>query len=564
MAKGIMAPVHERNNVPIARTDVRRRLVSSQMQSANIQSAWRDPGYSGLLKDVSEGLNKYYKAEKDAAFKRLDIEASKMQMQELEQIRLADSNEQIPEIENSFKQNLNNTFAQDNWGKQWLKERGELFLAANNRDVMRSSVAKQRELYALEMNKTIGTWANDIATSAPDKAKVLIGDMDQFIGASELLSPEEKQKTKDNAAALVLQRTISANPAVAINLLNDDNFKWSEKGIDTEKYKQTALASMKNADNKRLIGQIQSNRGAASQLISQSQERQLSIDEINKAVPEEAKELRALLYDMNGYAIEDGAIKLSDEQKAIITADLYSRAATLANNKNTSIGDWQQLEKDIYSAMKKGGGLEKAEGIKILNTIATPYINSYKDKLDNAEAFKFVGPNYGFGQVEKLVKDLGLNKEFSKNNYKDKSVKAMLEGQQARQKIKIFQAYSDNLDSLLKEEGMQSLSDLESKSSKVREAFYQNAYNNTLQTLNQAKFLNLQGLMPEKMPNAAVGKNDSTVSTLSTDINKTKQGTPVSAQIKQVGAKGGKFYAKTSDGKTIEITKQQYNQFKGL
>ena len=564
MARGIMAPVRERSNGPVARTDVNRKLVSSQMQAANIQSAWRSPDYSGLLKDVSEGLNKYYQAEKDAAFKRLDIEASKMQMQELKQIRLADTNEQIPEIENSFKQNLNNTFAQDNWGKQWLKERGELFLAANSRDVMRSSIAKQHELYILEINKTIGTWANDIATSAPDKAKVLIGDMDQFIGASELLSPEEKQKTKDNAAALVLQRTISANPAVAINLLNDDDFKWSEKGIDTEKYKQTALASMKNADNKRLIGQIQSNRGAASQLISQSQERQLSIDEINKAVPEEAKELRALLYDMNGYAIEDGAIKLSDEQKAIITADLYSRAATLANNKNTSIGDWQQLEKDIYSAMKKGGGLTKAEGQKILNTIATPYINSYKDKLDDAEAFKFVGPNYGFGQVEKLVKDLGLNKEFSKNNYKDKSVKAMLEGQQARQKIKIFQAYSDNLESLLKEEGLQSLDELEAKTSKYRESFYQQAYDNTMQTLNQAKFLNLQGVMPEQMPNAAVGKNDSNISPLSTDINKTKQGTPVSTQIKQVGAKGGKFYARTSDGKTIEITEQQYNQLKGL
>jgi hypothetical protein len=564
MARGIMAPVHERSNGPVARTDVRRTLVSSQMQTANIQSAWRGTDYSGLLKDVSEGLNKYYKAEKDAAFKRLDIEASKMQMQELEQIRLADSNEQIPEIENSFKQNLNNTFAQDNWGKQWLKERGDLFLAANNRDVMRSSVAKQRELYALEMNRTISTWANDIAISAPDKAKVLIGDMDQFIGASELLSPEEKQKTKDNAAALVLQRTISANPSVAIDLLNDDNFKWGEKGIDVEKYKQTALASMKNTDNKRLISQIQSNRSAASELLAQSQERQLSIDEINKAVPEQSKELRALLYDMNGYAIEDGAVKLSDEQKAIITADLYGRAATLANNKNTSIGDWQQLEKDIYSAMKKGGGLTKSEGQKILNTIATPYINSYKDKLDDAEAFKFVGPNYGFGQVEKLVKDLGLNKEFSKNNYKDKSVKAMLEGQQARQKIKIFQAYNDNLESLLKEEGLQSIDELEAKTSKYREGFYQKAYDNTLQTLNQAKFLNLQGVMPEQMPNAAVGKNDSNISSLSTDINKIKQGTPVSAQIKQVGAKDGKFYARTSDGKTIEITEQQYNQLKGL
>lgn len=562
MARGIIAPVRERKETAVARTDVNRNLVSSQMQTANVQSHWRAPDYGGLLKDVAEGLGKYYKAEKDAAFKRLDIEASKMQMQELEQIRLAESNEQIPEIENSFKQNLNTTFGQDNWGKQWLKERGELFLAANSRDVMRSSIAKQHELYALEMNKTIGTWADDIATSAPDKAKVLMGDMDKYIGASELLSPEEKQKTKDNAASLVLQRTISANPAVAIDLLNDDSFKWGEKGIDTERYKQTALASMKNADNKRLIGQIQSNRSAASELISQSQERQLSIDEINKAVPEESKELRALLYDINGYAIEDGAVKLSAEQKAIITADLYGRAATLANNKNTSIGDWQQLEKDIYSAMKKGGGLEKAEGMKILNTIATPYINSYKDKLDEAEAFKFFGPNYGFGQVEKLVKDLGLNDKF--NKIEKGQTKDMLKASQARQKIKIFQAYNDNLESLLKQNNMQSIADLESKTSKERESFYQQAYDNTLQTLNQAKFLNLQGLLPEKLPNAAVSENDTEVSKLSTDVNKSKQGTPVSSQIKQVGAKGGKFYAKTSDGKTIEITEQQYNQFKGL
>ena len=281
-------------------------------------------------------------------------------------------------------------------------------------------------------------------------------------------------------------------------------------------------------------------------------------------MPEESKELRALLYDMNGYAIEDGAVKLSAEQKAIVTSDLYSRAATLANNKNTSIGDWQQLEKDIYSAMRKGGGLEKAEGMKILNTIATPYMNSYKDKLDEAETFKFFGPNYGFGQVEKLVKDLGLNDKFNKKKYSDAKVRANLEAQQANQKIKIFEAYNDNLESLLKQNNMQSIADLESKTSKEREAFYQQAYDNTLQTLNQAKFLNLQGLMPEKMPNAAVGENDTEVSKLSTDVNKNKQGTPISAQIKQVGAKGGKFFARTSDGSTIEITEQQYNQFKGL
>lgn len=556
--------MRKNDRLPIARTDVNRTLVSSQMQAANVRSAWRAPDYGGILQDVSEGLNKYYQAEKDAAFKRLDIEASKMQMQELEQIRLADSNEAIPEIEKSFKDNLNNTFGQDNWGKQWLKERGELFLAANSRDVMKAGIGKQHELYTLEMNKTLGTWADDIATSAPDKAKVLMGDMDKFISASELLSPEEKQKTKDNAAALVLQRTISANPAVALDMLSDDSFKWGEKGIDTERYKQTALASMKNADNKRLISQIQSNRKAASDLISQSQERQLSIDEINKAVPEESKELRALLYDMNGYAIEDGAVKLSDEQKAIVTADLYGRAATLANNKNTSIGDWQQLEKDIYSAMKKGGGLSKAEGMKILNTIATPYINSYKDKLEDAEAFKLFDTNYGFGQVEKLIENRGLNKKFSDKKYPNDAARELLEASQARQKIKVYKAYNDNLESLLQEKGMQSLQDLESKTSKYREDFYQEAYNNTLQTINQANFINLQGLLPEKLPNAAVSENDTEVSSLSADINKSKEGTLVNSPIKQVRISNNKYLARTADGQTIEITKAQYNQFKGL
>ena len=554
----------KKQSTPSINTDINRSLISGQMQAANVRSAWRAPDWGGLAKDVAQGMQTYYKAEKDAAFKRLDLEASKMQMQELENIRVADSNEKIPEIENQFKTQVNEAFSQDNWGKQWLKERGDLFFAANSRDVMRSSIAKQHELYTLELNKTLGTWANDIATSAPDKARVLIGDMDAYIDNSPLLSPEEKQKTKDNAAALVLQRTISANPAVAIDLLNDDSFKWGEKGIDTERYKQTALASMKNANNKRLIAQIQSNRAAASELLAQSQERQLSIDEINKSVPEEAKELRALLYDMNGYAMEDGGVKLSDEQKAIISADFYGRVATLANNPKTSIGDWQQLEKDIYSAMRKGGGLSKADGQKLLNTITTPYMNSYKDKLDEAEDFNLFSANYGFGQVEKLVSDMGLNQKFGDKKYPNSTTREILKSQQAKQKIKIYQAYNDNLESLLQEKGMQSITDLEGKTAKYRESFYQEAYDNTLQTLNQNKFLNLQGLLPEQLPNAALGENDTKVSTLSTDVNKSKGGTPVNSQIKQVGAKGGKYYARTSDGQTIEITENQYNQYKGL
>lgn len=553
-----------RENTPRIHTDINRSLISGQMQTANVRSAWRAPDIGGLAKSAANFAATYYKAEKDAAFKRLDLEASKMQIQELEDIRVADSNEKIPEIENQFKAQVNETFAQDNWGKQWLKERGDLFFAANGRDVMRAGIAKQHELYTLELNKTLGTWANDIATSAPDKAKVLMNDMNKYISASELLSPEEKQKSINNAAALVLQRTISSTPSLALEMLGDESYSWAEKGIDVERYKQTALASFKNADDKRLISQIQSNSAAANELLAQSQERRLSIDEINKAVPETSSELRALLYDMNGYSLEDGALKMSESQKAIANADIYGRAVNLANNKNASINDWQKLEKDIYTAMRKGGSLSKSEGQKILNMIATPYVNSYKDKLEDAESFRFVGPNYGFGQVEKLVSDLGLNQKFGKEKYKDKALRDNLQGQQAREKIKIFQTYGANLENALKKEGLKSIDELQNWTSKEREVFYQGVYDATLQSLHQVKFSSLQGLLPEKTPNAVVGKNDSAVSSLSTDVNKSKDGTPVNSSIKQVGTKGGKYYAKTSDGKTIEITENQYNQYRGL
>lgn len=214
----------DRQTRPAINTKVNRNMISGQLQAANVQSPWRAPNFSNVLSGISNLTKQYYDAEKEAAFKRFDLEASRMQMEELESIRVADSNEAVPEIEKAFKSNLNGTFSQDNWGKMWLAERGDLFLRANSNDVLRAGMAKQKELATLQMNKTINTWTNDIATSAPDKAKVLVGDMNRFIDNSDILSPEEKQKTKDNATKLYFQRMASANPQTAINLLKDKEF----------------------------------------------------------------------------------------------------------------------------------------------------------------------------------------------------------------------------------------------------------------------------------------------------------------------------------------------------
>lgn len=212
-----------RQTLPGINTNINRNLVSGQMQAANMQSPWRAPDIGSTIAGATKVAAQYYEAEKDAAFKRLDLEADKLQDQELEEIRVATSNEQIPEIENNFKMRLNEAFSQDSWGQKWLKERSELYFAANSRDVMQHGLAKQHELYTLELDKALNAWANDISTSAPDKARALIGDADRYIDNSDLLSPAEKQKTKANFLDLALEGMATGNPDGALLFLKDPN-----------------------------------------------------------------------------------------------------------------------------------------------------------------------------------------------------------------------------------------------------------------------------------------------------------------------------------------------------
>lgn len=221
-------------------TDINRSLVSSRLQTERVRSQWREPNWANTINAVKDIAVKYLTDEKDSAYKRLDLEASKMQMQELEDIRVADSNEKIPEIENQFKTAVSSAFSQDSWGKQWLKERGDLFFAANSRDVLRAGIAKQKELSVLEMNKTINTFSDTIATSPLDKAMVLLGDMTKFIDASGVLSPSEKQSAKNGALTQTMRRMADENPETALLMLNDKNYDWS--GINTAGIRNLAEA----------------------------------------------------------------------------------------------------------------------------------------------------------------------------------------------------------------------------------------------------------------------------------------------------------------------------------
>lgn len=531
-----------RRHTAVARTDVNRNLVSSQMTGANVQSAWRAPDMSGVINNINDIMGDYVNAQKDAAFKRYDLEAGKMQMKELEDIRLATKNEDVPKIEKGFKDDLKMVFEQDSWGKQWLKERGDLFFAANSRDVMRAGIAKQHELYNLELGKTLNTWTDDIATSQADKAKVMFGDMMNYIDASTMLSPEEKKKYKDNVTADGLQKLISANPSVALDVLDDKKYKWSENGIDVDKYKRAALGSIKQADEKRLIAEINHNRQAASQLIQKSAKERLSLDEINKAVPESSKELRAFLYDINGYPTDGGKAKISEEEKALNEQQLYDDFASLLGSKDTKIEDWQKFENNVYKAMNNKA-ITKQAGLSMLDNFATPFMEKWQDNLEDAGNNHWFSKDFGYNGLNKWIKKNVIKNEVNEKDYKNnKAYFKKLQAGQARVRSELYRQYNDALMYLAKENKLNNVGEIKNLPDAEQDRIYGAAQDAVINNYNAQKFRDLANITPDKQPNKVLSGGDMVPNVNNAD--NAKQGTPV----KQTGTVNvGKYSVEIMD-----------------
>lgn len=560
-----------RQSIPGINTNVNSVLVSSKMQAANMQSPWRQPDVGGLMQGIAKVAGQYYEAEKEAAFKRLDLEADKFQYEELEEIRMATSNEQIPQIEQNFQARVNEAFSQDSWGQKWLKERSELYFAANGRDVMRHGLAKQHELGVLELNKTIGAWTDNISGSAPDKAKVLIGDMNSFIDASPILSPEEKQKTKENALKMALQRQIGANPATALTMLSDDSYKWGEAGIDVNQYKESALASAKDAGKRRIINQINANHAAATELINLSSERRLSLDEINARVPESSADLRQLLYHMNGYSksdIENGGIKLTEEQKAETAAGIYNTLALLRSNPKATIEDWQNLENDIYRAMTvKAMPLKEGKGL--LDDIAAPYMESYQNETSGYDNSSWGGDDVGYAAINTYIDEFVLPNQPDEDDFKgNKALYKKIKAQNDRTRVKIYQTYNAELLKSIAAYNQEypdagiTIANLNNQLDGVKNKIYNQASAETIRTYNEVNYTRLRALKPEDQPNGVL--DGGFIFRNNNSFSRSKDGIPVTqGEFTAVTKKGLFHYGLTPTGEVKKITYAKYREFGG-
>lgn len=216
-----------------------KTLVSSQMQTANLQNAWNANGYSmtaSLIDNAQKMYQEYDRQQEEVAFQRLDLEAQKFQAEELNNIRLADSDTDIPQIEADFKKNITDNFSNSKWGQRWLNKRGTNFFKANSIDVQNAMFKKQEELAILETDKTLKDFADAIGGAETEQARTLIAQANMMVDNHRFLTPAQKQNTKDNFTKLWVSAMVDNNTSEAIRLLSDNGQLKNLSQIDRQYY----------------------------------------------------------------------------------------------------------------------------------------------------------------------------------------------------------------------------------------------------------------------------------------------------------------------------------------
>ena len=239
-----------------------RNLVSSQMMQANVQNAWSDNSYritANTIQNLGKDIFDYNKQNEAIAFQRLDLEAQKLQNEQLEQIKIADSQEKITQIEADFNKNLHETFGKNKWGKKWLEARGQNFIAANSIDVQKLSTIKKEEFTLLETDKTLNAYADEISLSNPDKANALVNQAHLMIDNLSL-TPTKKYDLKTGFTKKWVSAMVDNNTDMAINLLSDNGKLSDISQIERQDYlqkantlkiaKQKEALSLKNLEEK--------------------------------------------------------------------------------------------------------------------------------------------------------------------------------------------------------------------------------------------------------------------------------------------------------------------------
>lgn len=383
------------------------------------------------------------------------------------------------------------------------------------------------------------------------------------VEADKLMKNYKKQFIKN-----FVDGQIQTNPEAALQALNNkDIAAVFDNEKETDEMKNYAISKLdslkKQAKYKNIMAGIRDGNG----LINKSMQQTLSLEEIQSLMPKDATDdYKRLIYSLNGYSKTSagGKGKLSDDQKAAETADLYEQMSMLLSNKNgASLDDFKTFQNNVYKAMANKS-ISKEEGQKIINNISDPFVKAWdgvSDKISDGGGW-FSGRD-AVG-AEGVIKSLEENNLLSTTKSKDKKVNDALKAAQSQIKVKAYQYFYDELQKAVDNSGgkYSSVADVINETNlSDKRAILQKAQDAALHDMASDQFSYLANYKEEQQPNKVLQAGGMTPNT--NNINNAKQGTPVKQTlIVQVGKSGGKYVAKLSDDSIREISLTTYQQYR--
>ena len=387
------------------------------------------------------------------------------------------------------------------------------------------------------------------------------GQLESY-GNSSLGSVETQQLLSDYKKDYLkhfIGGQMMTDPEGAISILEDKQIKNILSDAEVDNLKGFALSKFETAKRMRHYNNIARDIKNGAKMLNNSVNGGLSLEQIQAGMPANASEdYKSLIYSLNGFSNKKGN-KVTDDQKSQYLLDIYDQVNQLLSRKDAKPEDFEKLQENLYKGMSVGA-VSKKEGLDVLNRIYTPLQESWSSRISPYSEDNWFSPDHGAELVKTFIeKNYTSKPKGKKNSYGWKNADAA----NKRAMIDGYRVYYNYLHEAAIKNNYSSIADILTETDLVKKnKVLDEAANNTVINFNQKRFEKLRNLEPEKQPNAVLSNGG--VVANSNSLANSNIGTPVSSPIKQVRVSGGKYYGRTADGQTVEISEAQYKQFKGL
>jgi hypothetical protein len=258
------------------------------------------------------------------------------------------------------------------------------------------------------------------------------------------------------------------------------------------KYKKMATDRIKKLNQDKIDNEILTNANIQGGLLQQSAQGNLSLQEIQTQMPDNASdEYKELIYKINGYS-KEGTKNVSPTEKALAYQELNDTFVALVSNPETTVADFQKLQNKVYSDMA-AGKITVSQGNDFLNNMAIPTMNAWKGLVKQYGGNPFFSKAYGYDKLDDWITDSVLGKEPKEHEYKNRKseYKSIMNGR-ANRKSDIYAQYNEALNEVAKQHGYHSPADILAQNKKTQTELYNEAVAIVQKTYAENKFPSLR------------------------------------------------------------------------